>query len=249
MIDQPDTIPLYEPPVDRLSLIEEALATKVDSSELQEAIALIETTPGDKGDKGDKGDPGEPGKDGLDGAPGPQGPPGTDGKAGSDGKPGADGKDGKDGSPDSPEDIRDKLEALTGNARLSAKAIKDLPIGSQGIKSLIAGTNVTVDDSNPQYPVISTTGGGGSATTTEVEIDFGGIDTPITSWTITDASVSPTSKILVWPSPNPATGRIGNDWSVDQVTLSAESGTGILIVYAASPYRIIGPRKIYYQVA
>lgn len=36
--------------------------------------------------------------------------------------------------------------------------------GSNGIKGLVAGTNITIDNSNPQYPKISSTGGGGGGT-------------------------------------------------------------------------------------
>jgi hypothetical protein len=49
---------------------------------------------------------------------------GTDGKDGSQGQIGP---PGKDGSPDSPEQVRDKLETLTGEGRLDAKHIKNLP--------------------------------------------------------------------------------------------------------------------------
>lgn len=46
---------------------------------------------------------------------------------GSNGKNGIDGADGKDGSPDEPKDIKEKLESLTGEERLDASAVKNLP--------------------------------------------------------------------------------------------------------------------------
>ena len=68
------------------------------------------------------------------------------------------------------EAVRDSLELLEGDARLSAKYIKDLPenvtkiiqngaggtVG--GIKELVAGSGILVDNSNLQYPIISAPG-------------------------------------------------------------------------------------------
>lgn len=69
---------------------------------------------------------------------------------------------------DTPEEIADKLESLKGDNRLDASAIKNLPeikggkfYGGSGIKEIIAGTGVTVDNTNLGYPVVSSTGGGG----------------------------------------------------------------------------------------
>lgn len=60
-------------------------------------------------------------KDGEDGKDSEvPGPPGKPGKKGDPGEP------GKDGSPDSSEAVRDKLESLTDDARLSSSAIKGL---------------------------------------------------------------------------------------------------------------------------
>lgn len=89
--------------------------------ELDDLEDKIENLPKpEKGEKGDKGDQGERGTDGKDGKDG------VDGKDGKDGKDGVDGKDGKDGSPDTPVQVRDKLETLTGDERLDAKAIRGL---------------------------------------------------------------------------------------------------------------------------
>jgi hypothetical protein len=72
--------------------------------------------------------------------------------------------------------IRDALELLEGEERLDASAIKGLrklieQHGGSGstfygggvgsIKGIVAGTGVTVDNSNPQFPVVSASGGGG----------------------------------------------------------------------------------------
>lgn len=74
---------------------------------------------------------GRDGKDGKDGKPGAKGDRGERGPKGDTGAAlfgprGKDGKDGKDGSPDTPEQVRDKLETLEGEERLTIAAIKDL---------------------------------------------------------------------------------------------------------------------------
>jgi len=67
------------------------------------------------------------------------------------------------------ESVRDSLELLMGENRLSAKAIKDLPKAIEGgikyyggtglIKGLRAGTNITIDNSIIDYPMITSAGG------------------------------------------------------------------------------------------
>lgn len=126
--------------------------------------------------------------------------------------------------------------------------------------SSIATMTATVGGAVPTPPNNTTTflrgdgtfaapsGGGGSVSLTEVEIDFGTISSPNTSWTITDASIDPSKKILVFPSPNPATGRLGNDWELDIVLLSGTAGTGNFVLSAIPTTRMVGARKVYYQV-
>lgn len=89
---------------------------------------------------------------------------------------------------------------------------------------------------------------GGGVTLTEVEIDFGSMVAPNTSFSVTAPGVVSTNKILVSPSPNPATGRVGNDWEFDDALFSAIAGTGLFTLYARIQDKIIGKRKIYYQV-
>lgn len=69
------------------------------------------------------------------------------------------------------ENVVDSINSLevTPDKQIDAKHIKNLPQvkqfigGSSGIKEIVAGTNVTVDNTNPQYPVVSSSGGGGGA--------------------------------------------------------------------------------------
>jgi len=75
--------------------------------------------------------------------------------------------------------FRDGLELLNGDDRLDKSAIKGIDDyeeisrlareprgrvgGVMGIKEIVAGTNITVDNTNLGYPVISSTGGGGGS--------------------------------------------------------------------------------------
>lgn len=103
-----------------------------------------------------------------------------------DGKDGLDGRDGKDADEEfivkkvleqipeteeiDGEDIVEKINKLPleENKKIDASHIKNLPKqtiygGTSGVKEIIAGSNMTVDNSNPQYPVVSSTGGGGGS--------------------------------------------------------------------------------------
>jgi len=114
----------------------------------------------------------------------------------------------------------------------------------------VDSTNGHLSQKNSAGVVIdlTQTGAGGSVTLTEVEIDFGTFDAPVTQWTITDGAVGPTNKILVFPSPNPGTGRIGNDWEGDRASFTAVAGTGDFLLTASPSGRMVGARKVYYQV-
>lgn len=92
------------------------------------------------------------------------------------------------------------------------------------------------------------TGASGIFPLTEIEIDFG--INPISSKTflIVDASVLVTSKILCFTSPNPATGRIGNDWELDMPFISALASAGNISLTIVFNHLVVGKRKIYYQI-
>lgn len=90
--------------------------------------------------------------DGQPGPPGPQGPQGPQGEQGEQGPPGEDGAPGEKG------DKGDK-----GDPGEQGPAGAD---GADGVvQSLVAGSNITIDDSDPANPIISATGGGGDAST------------------------------------------------------------------------------------
>ena len=89
----------------------------------------------------------------------------------------------------------------------------------------------------------------GSLTITETEVDFGTTPTTDALFTITDAGVSATSKIIVQASGKPATGRVAGDDQWDSITYSANPGTGSFSVYAKASGSVVGKRKIHYTVA
>ena len=91
-------------------------------------------------------------------------------------------------------------------------------------------------------------GGGGTPTLTEVEIDFGSKPLNNKTFTIIDASVTNTNKIMIIPSPNNATGQIENDWEDDGATFSAKANNGDITLYVNSSFSMNGKRKIYYQI-
>jgi hypothetical protein len=89
----------------------------------------------------------------------------------------------------------------------------------------------------------------GGMSITEVEIDFGSSPVYGKDFTITDATVSSTSKIIAYLSGNTATGRVGNDFTWDSLSLSAVAGTGNFVLSALSTNgSLVGNRKIYYNV-
>ena len=94
-------------------------------------------------------------------------------------------------------------------------------------------------------------GGGGGGTWTEVEIDFGSTKPQYDAqFTITDAGVSSSSKLIVLESGKAATGRVLGDSQWDSIGLSANPGAGNFVVYAvANPGPVKGKRKIQYQIA
>ena len=88
---------------------------------------------------GKDGKDGNNGKDGKSvvGPPGPPGPPGV-------GEMGPQGLPGKDGSPDTPQQVRDKLEVLNGNERLSIAAINNLREELDDLKKRLGRAGGTV---------------------------------------------------------------------------------------------------------
>ena len=92
-------------------------------------------------------------------------------------------------------------------------------------------------------------GGGGAVTMVETEVDFGASATTAASATVTDASVSATSKILVTMSGNAATGRQADENEMDKLVCSVRPGTGSFVVHCIPlPGPISGKYKLFYTV-
>lgn len=106
------------------------------------------TVPGPAGPTGPRG---PAGADGADGATGPQGPQGLKGDTGNTGPQGATGPQGPQG--------------IKGDTGDTGPAGPTGPTGATGpagvVQAIVAGTNVTVDSTDPANPIVSATGGGG----------------------------------------------------------------------------------------
>lgn len=128
------------------------------ASQIPALRQAVDGVDGDKGEKGDTGAPGadgrpgRDGKDGRDGIDGKDGKNGLDGLVGPQGVPGTDGVDGKDGK-DGFIDV-----ATIGYLEEEIKKL-DKKHGGYGkvIRELRAGRNVSIDNSNMEYPIITNT--------------------------------------------------------------------------------------------
>jgi hypothetical protein len=92
-----------------------------------------------------------------------------------------------------------------------------------------------------------TVAGGGSIKS--VEVDFGSTPTRYKTFTITDASVSAASKIIVVQSGAAATGGQQDDAEMDPIVFSARAGAG-QVVFAARTLDgvVVGKYVVDYQV-
>ena len=107
---------------------------------------------------------------------------------------------------------------------------------------------ITLENDGSKGTLDSSTLGGGSLTLVEAEIDFGNKPVNNKTFTIINGAVTNTNKIIVMPSPNNATGQLGNDWEMDSATFSAKANTGTITLYVNAQFSISGKRKIYYQI-
>lgn len=88
---------------------------------------------------------------------------------------------------------------------------------------------------------------GGGLSIIEEEIDFwSGKPIKTKNFTIANASVVPTSRVLVFQSGNTATGRLWNDYEWDSIGFSAKAGTGYFILSCLASWKIKWKRKIFY---
>jgi hypothetical protein len=93
---------------------------------------------------------------------------------------------------------------------------------------------------------VTIAGGAGTFAVSTAEIDFGTVPVQSKRITVTDASITSASKIMVTPNGATATGRVGNDWEWDTIDFSVVAGTGDFLLTGTASGRIVGKRKIYY---
>lgn len=113
---------------------------------------------GDKGETGLKGDIGEKGEQGIQGERGLQGENGKDGKDGLDGKDGVVGPKGDRGEqgPAGKSLSQEDIERISKGLNKTKK--ENFLFANSGVNEIIAGDGVTIDNSNPQHPIISSSG-------------------------------------------------------------------------------------------
>jgi len=134
------------------------------------------------------------------------------------------------------------LEAQINAARTAATAALTVP-GGGTLGQVLAKNSATTGDYSWQPA------SGGGATWTEVEVDFGASPVYGATFTITDATISATSKIQVLPCGKAATGRTADDWAWDGASIAADPGAGSATCYAHFlPGPIVGRRKVQYSV-
>jgi len=147
---------------------------------------------------------------------------------------------------------------FTGGTVTVSGVTATVPLGGGGG----GGTTITVQDEGVTQSTTVTTlnftgsgvtasgGGGGSSVWTEMDVDFGTKPVYDAQFTITDAGISASSKVMVLPSGKAATGRTADDWQWDGAVFAANPASGSATCYATFlPGPIVGFRKLQYQVA
>lgn len=110
-------------------------------------------------------------------------------------------------------------------------------------------TGAAVTCSNASGVITCNVTAGGSVTITEAEIDCGSAATKACSATVTDATVSGTSKLLITMSGNAATGRQADENEMDKLMCSAVPGSGSFVVHCIPlPGPVSGKYKLWYTV-
>ena len=145
--------------------------------------------------------------------------------------------------------FKGRITASTGNVEdlTATQATSLLNLATTSLKGLIPATGAPSGKFLKDDLTWDTlAGGGGGLTLTEFEVDFGTKPIRSKKFTITAAGVTGSSKVIVNPSGNVATGRVGDDWEWDAISTSAKAGTGQFVLTCFASGRVAGKRKFYY---
>lgn len=116
---------------------------------------------------------------------------------------------------------------------------------------IVAGTNVSISSTGIDSGTgdVTINASSGSATITEVEVDFGTIPVYNKTFTVTDASVSSSSKIVASQSGAAATGRNADENEMDALTCRGLPGTGsFTLICSSHDGPVVGKYKINYLI-
>lgn len=95
---------------------------------------------------------------------------------------------------------------------------------------------------------VNITGSGGSSIT-QIEVNFGTIPTRSKTFVITDATVSPSTPLIVTQSGAAATGRQADENEMDPITFSATPGSGqFILIASALNGPVVGNYRVNYIV-
>jgi hypothetical protein len=134
----------------------------------------------------------------------------------------------------------------TSSASIAVKDEGSTPIGpGDGLYTTLnfTGAGVTVTENGVDSTQVDIDiPGGGSPSATTVEVDFG--STPVWSgkFTITDAAISATSKVLCWQAPGPYTGKgaRADEAEMQPVeVIAVEPGSGSAVVKWQTPPMLV----------
>jgi hypothetical protein len=110
---------------------------------------------GERGEPGQKGDTGEKGEQGIQGERGIEGKPGKDGKDGKNGAVGPKGDRGEQGPPGKSL-TKEDIDRIANGLNKTKK--ENFLFANSGVNEVVAGDGITIDNSNPQHPIISSSG-------------------------------------------------------------------------------------------
>ena len=89
----------------------------------------------------------------------------------------------------------------------------------------------------------------GSTSVTEIEVDFGVIPTSYKTFVITDAGISPTSKLIISQSGAASSDHTADDVEMDPIIFSGTPGTGSFILAGTSlDGPVVGTYKVNYII-